>query len=393
MNNKTIQKLYDNKDNISIAQKSKFINVLDNIDHLEDKRNKNNDVFHIYLADNDIMQKIFIITCLFINLCTKKTSKLKYVGIDFEFNDHRFGLMQININNIINDKIKYIWLVDLNEFNKKDKSIIVNSIFLNDYLYKILHGADSLDIPYIFEDLLDNKKDKILTFMNRFTDTRFICEYIRNDRGLAPKCSIYDALKYFDTIDENKYISLNNINESIGPTYKIKWDIYNLNYQQIKYAYYDVLFLDTFLVDMYKNIDKKNAVYYKYINEVIRFIILERKGISDIIEKAKKNVTLLNNNMVEIKGNKYTLTKLFDISNQKLIINDGEQELDIMKLISNNYVKSLFVILLKNIFYENIYGDIKSDFIYKELEDMGFNRIKKILKQYSKIIKIKISEK
>jgi len=393
MDNKLIQNLYNNKNNISKSDKKGFINILNKIDHIDDNRNKYNEMFYIYIADSEMMRKIFIIVCVFIYLCTKKDLQLKYVGIDFEFNNHIVGLMQININNIISNKVKYIWLIDLNEFNKNDKSIIVKTIFLNDYLYKILHGSDSLDTPFIFENLLSNDKEKILKFIHRLIDTRFICEYIRSDRGELPKCSIYDALKYFDTIDSNKYISLNNINEMMGPTYKIKWNVHNLNFQQIRYAYYDVLFLDSFLIDMYNNIDDKNMIYYKYINEIIRFIFLERRQVSNIIQKAKINVTKLNNIMIDVHDDKhddkYTLTKLFDMSHKKVIIKDGDKSFDMIKLIDNNYVKSMFIVLLKHIFYEKVTGEISSNYIYRELDKLGFDKIKKILIRYSKVIKFK----
>ena len=62
---------------------------------------------------------------------------------------------------------------------------------------KILHGSESLDIPYIFDKVLLNNKHDILLFLRTIIDTRFLC--------FDKKCSLYELLYSTKTINDKQY--------------------------------------------------------------------------------------------------------------------------------------------------------------------------------------------
>jgi ribonuclease D len=79
-----------------------------------------------------------------------------YVGIDFEFNkisrtDRDVSLMQINIED--NTNIGHIFVLDPRRL--KNKNVLIN-LLTSDKTIKVLHGSESLDIPYLFNKFYFN---------------------------------------------------------------------------------------------------------------------------------------------------------------------------------------------------------------------------------------------
>ena len=56
-------------------------------------------------------------------------------------------------------------------------------------MIKILHGGESLDIPYLFDQVLKDKK-LIKSFCKNLFDTKYLCEYGHIEKGFNGKCSI-----------------------------------------------------------------------------------------------------------------------------------------------------------------------------------------------------------
>src|SRR4029078_12929930 len=153
----------------------------------------------------------------------------------------------------------------------------------------------------------------------------FLCEYVRISKREEGKCSIYDAMKYFGTINEEKYSELIEINASMGPVQDVTWNINKLSSFHTKYAYYDVLYLIKFLKDIYKKILKETPEYtrsYYYIIEIIRLVILERKNITTILELSKKIVNPSNNYLIKHKTGNYTLINIYNQVIKNFTIND-----------------------------------------------------------------------
>ena len=326
-----------------------------------------------------------------------------FVGIDYEFIKHKIALMQLNFENIkTNSMIHYMFLINPAELDSEQTKILIDVLMSNKYIFKIFHGADSLDIPYTYNELLNNNLQNILKFTYKFVDTRFLCEYYRGSVGTEKKCSIYDALKYFDVIDSDKYDFLINTHDLMGPVQDISWNIHKLSSYHTKYAYYDVLFLPTLFEQIYKkafNQTPKFYKFYRYLNIFTRFVLLERKDKLDITTTIKNNINHMNNYLIkDIDGNK-TLIQMYNNIVTELKIEDEGFE---FQLIMNvNYFKSTIVLLLKNIIYsaitnkypvfinknEKLKHKLKIDNMYQSLEEYKFKKLVIILKKiHNKII-------
>ena len=117
----------------------------------------NNKNYLILKIDNEskqnFMSDIFI---KFIQNQNNNITENHMIGLDFEFKKIRKGdrdvaLMQINIEN--DSDIAYIFLLYPPELTSQNFDVLIKLI-THKQMYKILHGAESLDIPYVFNQLL-----------------------------------------------------------------------------------------------------------------------------------------------------------------------------------------------------------------------------------------------
>lgn len=346
----------------------------------------------LFIGDTQILQQLFILYLYFYEYTVNQnTNKKHHIAIDFEFNYGKIALMQINFNN-------HVWIVNPTLYTKKYLNIFADLILLNHRIYKIFHGGESLDIPYIYTELLDNDKDKIVTFTKRYIDTRFLCEYFRINKNERGKCSIYDGLLYFNTISQKKYKQLGKMNESLGPTWKFIWNIYKLSPLQIAYCYYDTLFLIDHLNDIYKKISIDTPEYvrtFHYIIQMVRFVLLERRNVSNIINSVKDFVIKANS----YYANKQTLITIYQ-KNVNVVVQDDKGKIFIELIGKENYVKNVFDVVFKYITYYaiskkyTIYkkknqimtDEIKIENIYQQINDIGMYKITNLLKLYEKEI-------
>lgn len=363
------------------------------------------DDYLLFVADRDIIVKLFILFLFYYDFdITINNIKPSHVAIDFEFNRGKIALMQMNFT----ATEKHLWIIDPKSYNRDKINIIKQKLLLNNKIYKVLHGADSLDLPYMFADIFYTNQKEILQFMKKFIDTRYLCEYVRGSKEEIGKCSIYDAMLYFNTITKQKYDGLQKINSDMGPIHKIMWDVKKLNGANMQYAFYDVIYLLDFLKDIYKKIlnDTPRLVRsYYYINEIIRFVILERKNVTDVLHESKIIVTRMNNYLVKSSTNNKTMLELYNQIMQQFVIQTNEEYIDIGFIQKVNYIKNVFDLLLKHIVYSvcshrsniNIYinkndkmtEQITLNNLYHKLETVQMYKIIKLLKLYeNQIIKI-----
>lgn len=369
--------------------------------HINKKQKEHHTEYYVFVANSKITYKLFIIYCVFVyaNTLLNKEKKL-HIGYDFEFNLRKIALMQINFEFLLYKvNVGHLWIVDPNDYNTSDINIIVQTIILNKHLYKILHGADSLDIPYIYTELLKNNKEDIIKFTKKVLDTRFICEYVRISKDEGKKCSLYDALKYFKTIDDEKYDKLNEIHESMGPVQDISWNINKMSSFHMSYAYYDVLYLQTFLKDMYGIILKDTPDYvasYKYANEIIRFTLLDKKKVIDTVSVTESDISTMNNYFIKSGDNNMTFITIFNSVINDLIIKINGDIVNVNFIMSQNYIKNSFNVILKKLLYykiqklftvyktknEELVDKIAIKHIFDDINGLGFKKISKMLKSY-----------
>ena len=108
---------------------------------------------------------------------------------------------------------------------------------------KILHGGESLDIPYLFDNILLDEKSKQL-FCLSFVDSRYLCEYFHLDNNkLEEKCKINYLLLEMKVISKKQFKFLQKEEEKMGPIYEIVIDVNKLNDLVILYTLTDVLYL------------------------------------------------------------------------------------------------------------------------------------------------------
>lgn len=320
----------------------------------------------LFLTNTGITTKLFIPFLFYyetlINQYYDPKNKI-HCGIDFEFTKNNISLMQINFT--ISPSHKYIWIIDPRLYTKTDIQILNTKLLLNPKVYKILHGSESMDIPYIYTTLLQNDKKQILQFTSKFIDTRFLCEYVRESLNITGKCSIYDALLYFNTINQNQNQNLNTIHNSMGPIHHVSWSLHHIKDNTLKYAYYDVLYLNDLPKDIFKKILTNTPQYtrtYYYILKIIRFVMLERKKVTPILDF--------------IKTNNKPLPQNYNSFISDCILNDNNEKIYVSFIISNDYIK-IFNNVLK---YTTSTNDL--DPLYTLLEKNNFNKITTLLKLF-----------
>ena len=144
--------------------------------------NINNKTYEINICDsNKNINKI-------INYMNKynNINDERIIGIDFEFNRSldntkiEIKLFQINLEtNNDNAFIFMFYPPDLSN----EQTEVLKKILLNEKTKTIIHGGESLDIPYLFNEFFktDNEKEN---FCKNLYDTKYLCEYYNNSNKL-----------------------------------------------------------------------------------------------------------------------------------------------------------------------------------------------------------------
>ena len=282
-------------------------------------------VYYINLSDKN-EKNIFFHAFIILYALESLFNKHFYIGVDFEYTNKKIQLAQLNFeHNVALQSI--IMMVSPNELEPTMMENFVELIMCNKYIRKILHGSDSLDVPYIYDHMLQNDPTKIIRFTRTLLDTRFLCEYYKLSRDQASdnKCSIYDAVLYFGAMTQEKHDELDQMQEAMPHVNDIAWNIHKLPESQVMYAQYDVIFLKYFYYQMiYKaTLDEKTAeakkniitLYKHVLFELTQFVYLERRELTMVINTCKEEINPINNYMVRKRDGNGVL-KLIDIFTQ-----------------------------------------------------------------------------
>lgn len=358
--------------------------------------NLNKKTYFILKVDNeqkqDFMSDIFN---KFIENQNKNINQIHYIGIDFEFNKVRkterdVALMQINIENDSNDA--YIFVLYPPELTQQNHKILIKLI-THKQIYKILHGAESLDVPYVFDQLLIDKKF-IDDFCSNFYDTRFLCDYYHIENNIQGRCSIYYLLLEHKIISKEKFDELEKIEEKTGPIYLITINIHKLNFHVLRYSLYDVIYLP----ELIKKFLKMDLAYSKLVPEVTTMINKYKRNPNNKFNKLEKLVNSMNLYFIYENNNRILLNEIWDIYNVTL----EEKYLAKIQLIP--YFKKFIEIIMKFIIYQNLNNHLKIYVNKKDLigninwneywNDININlNFKEIVNNYNQLIKTDIENR
>jgi hypothetical protein len=387
----SLDKLFNNyKNNPSnktyvLIIKELVLFLLRRFSHKTIKENHKN-IFFIIKINNNLTYQLFILYSLIYH-SDSNNNKL-FIGIDYEFNNKEVALCQMSF--YPKRKLKYIFIFNPHSHNF---DYLIKYVFLSENIKKILHGSDSLDIPYIYSVLKD--KDNITKFTNTIIDTRFLCEYYKFiSKHQDNKCSLYTALLYFNTIDTNFYDYIKENEKKLGKIYKIKWNIQTITNKELEYVLYDVLYLKDFYFDIIKKAQKHNIrdlYIFNYVILLTHFVYQEKFGITNIIDKIKNFVDSMNNNYIKTQKENITLHDVYKNMIEKLPL--------FVNLLSITTFKNYLTYLLKfqtYIIISNntpIYKDKEVSHKYKEydlyqmLNNNNYIQIRKLMELYTEEIK------
>ena len=298
--------------------------------------------YYVIKSDNQLKKDIFLIYLCIYYFLTKKVKNKYYLPLDFEFNTKKVALMQLNFETDYNNR--FIFIIYPPYLNYYWNSFLIKKILGNYRITKILHGSDSLDIPYMFNDLIIKPK-YIKKFIHSFIDTRYICEFYNLENNYVKrKCKIYEFLLDHKIISQDKLDQLEENSDNMGHIYDIFIQIEKMSNELLKYTLYDVLFL-RHLLESFPN----NDTYNKLIPQFTRLVFLERRGITKYFSKLNKIINSMNNFFIKNLDN-MKLIDTYHIYTNYLNIKDMPIHL-IEKI---NYFKNTIENIKKYIIYKNI---------------------------------------
>jgi hypothetical protein len=308
--------------------------------------NLNNKIYQIYKIDT-LEKEIYMINIF--NQFIKNKNKKNIIAIDFEFNKvskttRDVALMQINLENTTD--IGYIFILDPAKLKKVNYKILIKLI-TRPKIIKVLHGSESLDIPYLFNQLLIKKK-YIDNFCKNFYDTKIICDYLNISYLQKKSCSIYDFLFNTNIINQKQLDNLNKIEEKMGPIYLIYIDIYKLDDNLLNYALYDVLYLPE-LIKKLLNYDMESSSWYILISELLAIINKYKRNIEPSFNILELLINNMNNYYIIHNKKKYNLHTIWE---SYYIVLTSDKIINVLNTI--NYFKYFFKIITKFIVYYNI---------------------------------------
>jgi hypothetical protein len=327
-------------------------------------KNLNNKTYNILKVDT--LNKETFMCNIFNNFIKNMNDNLKekhYLGIDFEFKqvakvNREVALMQINLENDSN--IGYIFVLYPPSLTKDNYNLLIKLIS-HPEMIKILHGAESLDIPYLFNQVLITPTN-INNFCNNFYDTRYLCEYYHIVNNINDKCSIYNLLLNKNIVTPEKIIELENIENITGPIYLITMDIYNLNPEILRYSLYDVIYLP----ELIKKFINMGTIYNKIIPQITSIINKYKRLIENQFNDLIVNVNSLNICFIYDGVNRIILKDIWETYYYTIL--NKKNYLYYLREI--NYFKSFCETITKCVIYSNILKYFK---VYKNKMERSNN--------------------
>jgi hypothetical protein len=267
----------------------------------------------------------------------------KMIGVDFEFNrikDKReIALCQINF---VNENKMDIFLF----YPPNIKKDLFKNLLISDCI-KILHGSESLDLPYLFDNIITNGNDRD-KFCNNLIDTRYMCEYYNSSNNINGKCRIYDLLLNMNVISKEKYDKLMKNDKLMGNIWEININVskpsFINNQKLIKYCVYDVLFLP----QLFNNFPK-NEIYHNIIPELGCVVFILRYE-----NKLDKFYAEISSHNLKKYIDNYNYNDVYIYVLEWIMIDDF-----MFNLYQINYFKKFIDLLIKNILYNHLDNSIK----------------------------------
>lgn len=265
----------------------------------------------------------------------------KVIGIDFEFNriknKREIALCQINFE-IDRNADSDIFLFYPPNISKH----IFQKLLISDNIIKILHGGESLDIPYLFDYIID-EPNRII-FCDNLFDTRYMCEYYNSTNNINGKCKIYDLLLQMKVITLKEYNMLDENDKKMGNIWEIHIDVNNMSKELAQYSVYDVKYLPA----LYHSFPR-NAVYDIIIPGLacVNFILRYNNTINDLFADVSKY------NLNKYENYNITYSEIYTAVFYWLVA-----DAVLYSLISINYFKKFFEILIKSILYSKLNTNI-----------------------------------
>ena len=298
----------------------------------------------------------------YIETFIKNSHNNKIVAIDFEFNrvnnKRVIGLCQINfkINNNCDIFLFYPPNINIRLFEK---------LLISPNIIKVLHGAESLDIPYLFDNVI--MKKNIQLFCNNLFDTRYLCEYYNIENNNGGRCRIYELMKQMGAITEKQYNEMILNDKKLGHIWEIHIDVTKMSDKLIKYCVDDV----EFLPHLYEKFPK-NEIYTKIIPAMTQFNYIVRY--TENLDKMFANISQYNTRR----------DAEYDMSYNEIyivIIIWLNSDSTYYILYNINYFKKIIDLIVKNIVYNILDNNIKM-MDYDEIEFI----IDDIKKEINKIL-------
>lgn len=320
-------------------------------------------IYYITLCqteEHDIIFNAFIIQYALESLFNRHF----YIGMDFEYTNKKIELAQLNFEHNVSLQ-SFILIISPNKLKSEIMHIFINMIICNKYIKKILHGSDSLDIPYIYEHMLQNDTIKIRRFTRTLIDTRFLVEYykLNLDQESNNKSRIYDenpdnsTIYYFGLISKEKQNQLTHMLDEMPHVNDRQWNIAKMAKSQVLYAQYDVIFLKYFYyrilycaikncknqnTNVNLNCNKNTVALYKHVLfELTQFVYLENNKITFLSVKCKEEIDPMNNFMIKKNNNVYKLIDIYkEVTSDLKTVNPYIQ---INKILKINHFRKIFM--------------------------------------------------
>lgn len=365
----------------------------------------------------------------------KKINKISskyptYMGIDFEFNTKKVALMQILFEIHKKEKIiKKYYIIYPPILDQKINDYLKYHIMSNINILKILHGSESLDIPYLVEVFYNMESEPLINFFLSMIDTRYLCEYLNLSKSEPNICRIYDLLFKLKIIDEKEQKLLDLNEDKMGPIYEIFIDINNLSPELIAYSIHDVVYLIDTYIALRNHIIKINSKDYYLLVDCTRYCFMEKRNVTNIgddliiinkmnnyfyyVNKSNTNTEIILDKILKATDTKPNLEskdyyyKINMIRTYDIIINDFIESYDSVRFILGiNYIKTnilnlfrtiVYVIILKNYKVKasnkediNYDLDSKFDLIKQGLKAIDLNYLLDLIVKFYEFAEIKL---
>lgn len=173
-------------------------------------------------------------------------------AIDMEFNGKTAATLQLSINSL-----NLHVLFDPERLGPVASKAFKDAVLLHPRVLKVLHGSESLDVPYLRRRFLSgdprDSRDSH-AFLDTFADTRFLCAYLQQADPTFGKCNLYDGMHQLGVLTRPEYETLLKVEKRLGPMWMKKTSIDHMSADFVTYAMNDVYHLTEFYLVLCKRL-------------------------------------------------------------------------------------------------------------------------------------------